>query len=48
MWGYSPEKIFRAPADMSPHDLETDEDFHDFDPSVLKEPGHVEEGEHHG
>jgi len=48
MWGYSPEKIFRAPADMSPHDLETDEDFHDFDPSVLKEPGRAEEGEHHG
>ena len=38
LWGYSPEKVFRAPADFSPHDLDTDYDFHDFDAAVLDDP----------
>jgi len=35
LWGYSPEKVFRASADFSPHDLDTDYDFHDFDAGLL-------------
>ena len=38
LWGYSPEKVFRAPADFSPHDLDTDYDFHDFNAAVLDDP----------
>ena len=38
LWGYSPGKGFRAPADFSPHDLDTDYDFHDFNAAVLDDP----------
>ena len=36
--GLQSEKVFRAPADFSPHDLDTDYDFHDFNAAVLDDP----------
>ncbi|CEF99723.1 HAD-superfamily hydrolase, subfamily IG,5'-nucleotidase [Ostreococcus tauri] len=38
LWGYSPQKVFRAASDYAPHDLDTDEDFHDFDAAALTDP----------
>ena len=38
LWGYSPEKVFRASSDFAPHDMDTDDDFHDFDAALLEDP----------
>jgi len=41
LWGYSPEKVFRASSDFSPHDMDTDDDFHNFDAALLEDPSTI-------